>query len=396
MNFWETFKMAVKNIAGNKLRTFLTMLGIVIGVAAVIVIVGLGNGIATYMEESFASLGTNTLTLSIIGRGSARNVSVDKVYEIVGDYPEYMDLVSPTVTVSGTPKVGTESLSSTVSGVSEDYLEMKAYTIASGRNLEYMDIKDRKKVCVVGAYINQYYYAGNAVGDSIRIGGNNFMIVGVMAQESSEMDEGGTDDCIYMPYSTASRLGSGTISSYTIRLTDEELASQASDALSDELEEIFGDTDSFNIMNMSDMLDTLLSMVNVVITVLSIIAGISLFVGGIGIMNIMLVSVTERTKEIGIRKALGAKERTILSQFVTEAALTSAIGGGIGIAIGYLLSSFATQVVTMMLGENITVAPSLNSVIIAFCISAGIGILFGFLPARKAASLNPIDALRYE
>ena len=397
MSLLETFTQSLKNIMGNKMRTLLTMLGIIIGVTAVIVIVGLGNGMQNYMREQFATLGTNSLTVMVTGRGTARDVSVNDMYDIVDAHSDLLDKLSPTVSMQGV-KVGSETLSRTsVSGVSEDYFSIKGYTLSQGRGLEYMDVLDRKAVCVVGSWLNREYYGGGAVGKTIRVGGAQMRIVGVMAAEDTEMEEGGTDDCVFLPYSTAARLSrTGTIRSYTVTVRDESKVAEAKSALESALFDVFGDSDSYAVVSMSELLDTLTSMLNIVIVVLAVIAAISLLVGGIGIMNIMLVSVTERTREIGIRKALGAKERVILSQFVMEAATLSALGGVLGILFGYLLSAAGTRIVQALTQESLTVAPSLGSVLMAVGVSAGIGVLFGWLPARKAARLNPIDALRYE
>ena len=308
MSFLETFQLALKNIWGSKMRIFLTMLGIVIGVTAVIVIVGLGNGMQGYIEDSFADLGTDSLTVMIMGRGSSRSVSEDQMYDMVSEHADLFKQLSPTVSVSFPLKIGSDTVSSsTVSGVSEDYFSMKGYEIAQGRGLQYTDMADRKKVCVIGQYLNMAYFGGSAVGQTIKLGQNTLTIVGVMAQKAEDLEE-----------------------------------------------------------------------------------------GGIGIMNIMLVSVTERTREIGIRKALGAKEGAIMRQFVIEAATTSALGGVLGILLGDALSAVATVIISNITEASLTVSPTLGAVALAFGVSTGIGVLFGYLPAKKAACLNPIDALRYE
>ena len=399
MNLVETFQMAVQNILGSKMRTFLTMLGIIIGVCAVIVIVGLGNGMQGYIEDSFADMGTDSLTVAIVGRGSSRAVSEEEMYQLVEDNSDIFKQISPTVTMSGSVKIGSDTLTATtVSGVSEDYFSMKGYEIAQGRGLQYTDMTGRKKVCVVGQYLNQAYYGGSAVGQTLKVGGTTFTIVGVMAMEGTELEEGGTDDCVFVPYSTAARLSfTGTISSYTITVQDTDHIAEAKTTLEDALYQIFEDDDAYTVGSMAEMVEEMNSMVNMVICILAGIAAISLVVGGIGIMNIMLVSVTERTREIGIRKALGARESAIMRQFVIEAATTSALGGVLGIALGFGLSAAATAIVANVMPDTpITVSPSMAAVLIAFGVSAGIGIVFGYLPAKKAAVLNPIDALRYD
>ena len=396
----ETFRQALKNIASNKFRTLLTMLGIIIGIMAVILIVGLGNGMTQSMRDAFSSMGTNTLTVSVPGFGS-RTVDVDEMYALAGENTDLFEGVSPVVNLTGSVKVGSATLDQTsASGVSEDYLEISGYTVSKGRGLQYLDMDDNKKVCVVGAYIERVGYGGNALGQTIKVGADQYTIVGVLEARVSDLSsqEGSDDDVVFVPYTTALRAAmSRTANSYTFTLVDEDQASEGKAVIEQTLTELFHSSDGFMVMSMSEMLDTMTSMVNMVIMVLTVIAGISLLVGGIGIMNIMMVSVTERTREIGIRKALGAKERYILALFVIEASMTSALGGVIGIVLGYLVSAAANQVLPLLLTDmDLTISPSPSSVAVAFGISAGIGILFGYLPAKRAARLNPIDALRYD
>ena len=396
MSILESLELALKNIVSSKVRTLLTMLGIIIGVAAVILIVGLGNGLETYVTESFSDMGTNTLTVTVMSRGSTRSLDVEDMYDIVEENSEYLDLCSPTVTMAGYVKIGSETVDTTTSlGVSEDYLDIARLTISQGRNLQYSDMATRAKVCVIGAYLNQAYFGGNAVGQTLRVGGQSLEIVGVLAQQDEELEEGGSDDCLYLPYTTAERI-TGETSTYTITMKDENYIDESVAALEASLYAVFASDDYYTVTSMSEMLETMTSMINLLVGVLAGIAAISLVVGGIGIMNIMLVSVTERTREIGIRKSLGAKERYIMQQFVIEAAATSALGGIIGILLGDGLSILATQVVERLMEESLTISPTLAAVALAFGISVGIGIFFGYLPAKKAAQLNPIDALHYD
>ena len=374
---FETFRQAIQNVWSNKLRTFLTMLGIIIGVMAVIVIVGLGNGMTKSMRDSFSALGTNTLSIQVWGYGS-RSVSVEEMYDICQRHSDLIKAVSPQVNFSGK-----------ASG-----------TIVQGRGLQYMDMQDNKQVCVIGDYLNRVAFGGNGVGQTLKIGANKFRVVGVLSAKVSDptMQQGSDDDCVYLPYTTVMRLSSQSmVDCYTAMMADESLANEAKSTMEEELMSILKTENGYYVYSASEWLEEMNKMINMVIVILTGIASISLLVGGIGIMNIMLVSVTERTREIGIRKALGAKERTILAQFVVEAATTSALGGVLGIALGYAVSMAANKVLPMFMTDTtVTVSPSFNSIVVAFGISVGIGVLFGYLPARRAARLNPIEALRYD
>ncbi len=397
MNIYESFSMAMKNIKSSKTRSILTMLGIIIGVAAVIVITGIGNGMEIYMKDQFESMGTNTLSVYIMGRGDQK-ITVEDMQVIVDENSEYLDKMTPDISYSGSKKVGTENLNSTrVTGVSEQYLDIKDYSLTEGRNIQYMDIKNRNSVCIIGSYVNKKYFGGQGIGDTIKLNGRDFTVIGVI-EEKAKSEEYSADDAIYVPYSTISRMMSiRNVDSFTITFKNEETSAQAKIALENGLTDYFnGDSDAYYVSSMAEMLDMMNQMTDLMITVLTLIAGISLVVGGIGIMNIMLVSVTERTREIGIRKALGAKERYIMSQFVIEASATSALGGIIGIILGYILSFSVSRVIYMIYAQNFTVLPTFFAVMASFGISAAIGIFFGYMPAKKAARLNPIDALRYD
>lgn len=385
MGVYQAFKLALKSLAGSKMRAFLTMLGIIIGVGSVIILVSLMQGMTGEMTSMFEDMGTNTLTVSIFGRGSSRSVDVDDMYDLYEENDALFLSMSPTVQVQGSVKVDSETYSSTVSGVSEDYASISKLDLEEGRFLSYTDMENRSKIAVVGSYLNGSVYGGRAVGQTIKINGNAYSIVGVLA-EQDDSSEGSSDDCIYIPYTTASKLSFGAISSYTFATRDVSLNSAATTVLDDMLYEVFQSDDYYNIGDMQEMVDSMEEMTSMMTMVLVGIAGISLLVGGIGIMNIMLVSVTERTREIGIRKSLGAKKRDAMRQFVIEAGTTSALGGLIGIVLGI---AFATA-----LGKaiGINAEPSISAVGLSF----GVSVFFGFMPANKAAKLNPIDALRHD
>lgn len=390
----QSFKLAIKSIWGNKMRSFLTMLGIIIGVAAVIILVSLVNGYMGSVVESFASMGVNQINVNVTNLTS-RTVDVDQMYEFYDEHGDMFDGISPNVSLSATIKKGDDSMTSTsVAGRSEQYLEMKDYKLQVGRNIAYSDIVSRQKVCVIGAYVAQELFgsADKAISDTLKINGYAFKVVGVVeAQDEDDMEDGGTDDFVWIPYSVATSLaGSANISSYTLTVSDTDNADMAKTLIQNFLYETFKDSDLYRVTAMSEMLDNLNNQISLMSGMLGGIAGISLLVAGVGVMNIMLVSVTERTREIGIRKSLGADKGTILQQFVIEAAVTSSLGGLVGILIGCI----ATKAVGALIG--ISASPTLTAVIVSFGVSVAIGLFFGYMPARRAANLNPIDALRSE
>lgn len=392
MNAFQCFILAIKSLATSKVRALLTMLGIIIGVAAVIVIMSLGNGMTSEVSDAFDSLGTNTITVTVRGRGSTRSISVDDMYEMAYENTDSIKAISPTVTGMAQVRIGSESYSPTLTGVGEDYLTIKAWDIDEGRFINYIDSKENKRVCVVGAYYNSAEaFDGEALGSTIKLNGYNFTVVGVLENQTDEWeDEDSADNMILVPYATAAKLLSrtATISSYTVLAVSEDTVQRAKSVVENTLYKAFGSDSAYSVISMAEVLDTVTGIMDTLVVGLAFIAGISLLVGGIGIMNIMLVSVAERTREIGIRKALGAKPRHIKMQFVIEAGTTSTIGGLIGIVIGVILA----QVVGNFMGMSCV--PTLTSIGISFGVSVLIGVVFGFLPANKAAQLNPIDALR--
>jgi ABC-type antimicrobial peptide transport system, permease component len=391
MGITQSFMLAIKGLATSKMRAFLTMLGIIIGVGAVIIIMSLGNGMQKSMQDKFASMGTNTLTVTLKGRGSTRSISVDEMYKLAEDNKNVIKYMSPTISTSASVKYGNKTYTPTITGVSEDYLDIKDWDLTEGRTLQYIDIARRQPVCVVGAYYASEVFEGDALGEKIKINGNLYTVVGVIKETDDATDEDGSDNMVLIPYTNASKISQNAmISSYTFVAKSDETVSKAKTVIETRLYKAYADTDAYRVISMSEMLSTLTDLMNTMVLVLACIAGISLLVGGIGIMNIMLVSVTERTREIGIRKALGAKRRDIRGQFIIEAGTTSALGGILGIVFGVGVA----QVVGKMI--DMTAIPTFESIILSFGVSVGIGIIFGFLPANKAAKLNPIDALRYD
>ena len=409
MNFGQSFRLALKSLMTSKMRALLTMLGIIIGVGAVIVITSLGNGMQNMMNEQFEKLGANLVQVQLfMYGGDSRSVDPDDMYELVDKYPQYISGVTPYVSAQLAVRQGSEDFERTsIYGVGETFLNERGATM-SGQNLgkarfiSYIDAARYQNVCVIGAYLEEEAFQGDALGKQLSIGGEHFTVIGVL-EKNSDMSEGSGDDIIYLPYTTALRLsGSADASMYMFTSTSKDTAATAKGIIENRLYKTFQSSDYYFVMTSAEMMDAMNAMMGTMMAVLVAIAAISLLVGGIGIMNIMLVSVTERTREIGIRKSLGAKRKDIRGQFIIEAGTTSAIGGVLGILVGIGLASLAGSLIGGMMtssmggGSTFSAVPNLSSVAVAFGVSVGIGILFGYLPAKKAAALNPIDALRYE
>lgn len=391
MGMAQSFYFAFKSLMTSKVRSLLTMLGIIIGVGAVIVIISLGDGMKAMITDSFESLGTNMLVVNVMGRNSSRRVTDDNFYELEEKYPEYISAVSPYVSLGRGIKYLNETFDYTsVSGVNEEYLKISNSTVTDGRYLQYIDISRMLNVCVVGSYIANDVLSGDAIGKTIRINGINFTVIGVL-DEKADSTKASDDDVVYIPYTRATRIVKNSdISMYYASAVDESVNDSAKWALENMLYGVYEDEDAYMVVSMAEVLDMVQSIQGTLILVLVAIAAISLLVGGVGIMNIMLVSVTERTREIGIRKSLGAKRSDIRSQFIIEAGTTSAIGGIIGIILGVTLANAVGNLI------DINAVPSVTAIVVSFSVSVGVGVIFGYLPANKAAKLNPIDALRYE
>lgn len=389
MGITQSFRLALKSLWGSKMRALLTMLGIIIGVAAVIIIVSLMQGMTGEITGMFESMGTNRLTVNVSGRGTSRSISTDQMFELYEENSDVFLAMSPTARISGTVKANSETLTSSVTGVAEGEYVISGLAMDEGRFISYGDEAARLKVAVVGSYINEEIFNGLALGETIKINGHPFTIVGILA-EQDDSTESSADDCVYIPYTTASKIAMVNISSYTYLTHDATLNDAGTEVLEGKLYEVFQNENYYTITDMASIVDSMNEMVGMLTMVLVGIAAVSLLVGGIGIMNIMLVSVTERTREIGIRKALGAKRRHILQQFVIEAATTSGLGGFIGIALGIGVSSLVGGLI------GITAATTASAIGLSFGISVAIGIFFGWAPANTASKLNPIDALRYE
>lgn len=406
MNLLELIRISISALKANKLRSMLTMLGIIIGVAAVIAMVGIGNGATANITSQIKGLGSNLLIVSpgqtnsggVKGAtGSSNTLLMTDLPKIQANSPA-VKAIAPFVSTNAQLVYGSGNASTSVGGTTADYAQVRNLTLARGRFLTQEDVDTYTRVAVVGpTVVKNLMGDANAdiIGKTIKLKNIPFLVVGVTAsQGSSGMTN--NDDIAYIPITTAQDrlIGNKYVRQIFIEATSAEMMTPAQDQVTNALRIAHklqtGKANDFSITNQADVLATMENVTKTLTMLLGGIAAISLLVGGIGIMNIMLVSVTERTREIGIRKAIGAKSNDILIQFLIEAVVLCILGGGIGILIGWGGSILVGRLM------NMPTSVSLSSVIIAFGFSAGIGIVFGVFPAKKAASMDPIDALRYE
>ncbi|HEY3328716.1 MAG TPA: ABC transporter permease [Capsulimonadaceae bacterium] len=398
------FTMALRGVGANKLRAFLTVLGVVIGVAAVIVAVAIGQGSRAAVAESLKRLGTNTLTVLSgqmrsggIGLGAASMVSL-KLADADMLLKQCPSLLSASPQVSGSAQIKYKdaNTNTTVSGTGLDYPSIANHNIASGRFYTAKELKSYARVVVLGSTAATNIFGQQTpVGKHIRVAGQSFLVIGLLKTKGG-MGFRNPDDGVYVPVTTAMRrlFGVQNIREINCQARSESEMKSAQDEIRTALRKAhrLSDTqdDDFTIMNQADLQEAQNQQQDTFASLITYLAVVSLLVGGIGIMNIMLVSVTERTREIGVRKAIGAKRRDILLQFLIEALLLSLVGGLLGVAFGVI----GAKLVALKNGWNIVLAP--ETLLLSFSFSAFVGIFFGFYPALKASKLHPIDALRYE
>ena len=392
---YQSFKMAVKAIAGNKMRSFLTILGVVIGVVAIVVLVSIGQGANSSVVESIEGMGTNLITANINAR-RMNPIDLDSLNELAQN--EAISYVAPIASVSGTVKAGTTTYDDgVVQGTTPGYESIRNWTVAEGRFLQQPDIDNRSFVAVIGSEAaTEMYGTTHAVGETFSLNGYTLTVVGVLEAVGSSAS-GSSDNQILIPFTLAQRLSNQTsISSFYVSAASSSQVEQAQAAVESYLEKAFENYNTrsfgtqYSVFNQTEMLSTLSETTNTLTLMLGGIAAISLLVGGIGIMNIMLVSVSERTREIGIRKAIGAARGNILMQFLIESLVVSLMGGLLGLAI----SLAAVKALAPVLQMTLTIPVNVAWMAIGF--SVFIGVVFGMYPANKASKLRPIQALHYE
>jgi len=406
--FLQSLLIALRALRVNMMRSLLTMLGIIIGIAAVIAMVAIGSGASKMISDQIASIGSNLLLVIPgsttsgglrTGAGGAPTLTNDDAKAIKAECPS-VENVAPTVRGTGQAVYGNQNWSTIIMGATADMLAVRDWPLVSGRNISLSDVEGAAKTCLIGQTVAENLFGDtDPIGKIIRIKKVPFEVIGLLARKGQSPQGTDQDDVIFVPLRTAQRklFGSqfpNTVNAMMIQAKSAEVLKKAEEEVTSLLEQRHRIGPSkerdFTVRNLSEILAVSEQSSRVMAILLGAVASISLVVGGIGIMNIMLVSVTERTREIGIRMAIGAKQRDILLQFLTEAVLLTTCGGLIGMGVGVGL---AMAVSSFMEWPTLI---STEAIVIAFLFSAGVGVFFGFYPARKAAGLNPIEALRYE
>ena len=405
MNYVNSIKIALNALKRNKFRAFLTMLGIIIGVASVIVMLAIGNGSKKSIQDTMSSMGTNLIFAMPgaeqkggvrMGNSDAKSMKLSDIDAIVKDCPAISD-VSPEVRSSGQAVVGNQNWPTTIYGVNNKYFNIKKYTLGQGRTFTDIEIQTYAKVCLVGQTIVENLFGKvDPIGQTIRYKNIPLLIIGVLGEKGENGMGQDQDDMIMAPFTTVQKriLAITHIQSIAASAASEDQNAVAIEQMTASLRASHKlkatDEDDFQVRSQAEMVQTFSSISNILTLLLGAISGISLLVGGIGIMNIMYVSVTERTREIGLRLSVGGRGSDILLQFLIESILLSVFGGIIGISFGFLAAQLMASIM------NWPVVITTLSVVMSFFVCSAIGIFFGWYPARKAASLNPIDALRYE
>jgi len=405
---FRILRVSLRALSRNKMRTFLTMLGIIIGVGAVIAMVSIGAGAKAAVEDRFAAMGTNLLFVSGAskrvqgvhsGFGGFQTLTVEDAQAILERCPS-VEAISPSVSTRAQTIYLNKNWQTSIQGTGERYPDVRKWEIELGTYFDESQVRGAAKVCVLGADVKKNLFEdADPIGQTIRIKKVPFQIIGVLRSKGQSGGFGSRDDMICVPYTTCmkrlqkaeflSSIDVSAISSTQTALAKQEIA----ELLRDRHRIMPGSDDDFQVQDMSEIAEGAADATNILTLLLGSIASISLLVGGIGIMNIMLVSVTERIREIGIRMSIGARERDILLQFLAEAIVLSLVGGLLGIALGVGVSKLL-KYISLFATIKTVVSPSW--VIMAFLISGSIGVFFGFYPARKASKLDPIEALRYE
>jgi putative ABC transport system permease protein len=405
MRILAILKIAGRALRRNKLRTVLTMLGIIIGVGAVIATVSIGNGAKSMIEAQIASLGQNVILVMSgsvtrgglhTGWGSAGTLTVEDARAITNEVRS-VRAISPELRTVSQVAAGNQNWATQVLGESEDYLDLRQWPLDDGAMFTEQDVRSANKVAIIGhTTARQLFGEVSPIGQILRIKNVPFTVVGELMAKGMSMMGSDQDDVLIIPYTSAMKriMGSTTVRMINVETETSDAIAAVQQDITDLLRQRHrigaGRDDDFMVQNQQEITDRMTATSKIMTAFLAAVAGVSLLVGGIGIMNIMLVSVTERTREIGIRMAVGAKGADILLQFLVEAVTLSAIGGIIGIILGIV----ASRLISTNMGWPTLTSPT--SIVFAFVFSAGVGIFFGFYPARKASRLDPIDALRYE